>query len=386
MITAYNGEKPPSPKTFNFDVKLSDKATEYVGQKIHLIITIEPEIDDPARKKTASYTFIVETPLKMSGATTKWERQKTLTFTCDESKGARCDSFVYHVRTGNATCSEDSIKTSTVAKPLVTTKVNWYITQRGKKMTQTAYATEAECLKAKDGGAQDYIPAIQAILTAAGQGPLSSSLATQYGALQTEANKLKCTQSTDIVDTTINPANVYAPDSFTKEGPVATAKFIINQQLVEDPHLCGYFIAKDTTTGTVQKYTFNKVPQKLYIDTIPPEATITFDALRLKILFECTDSGSGCKNNVGVAYISDVVSYLSALADRGQNADAWCPPPTSTRYVTELRTEVPYTSNEVRVLCMRATDNAGNTNLAIQTVYNGYDLLAKTIVLATEDG
>ena len=97
--------------------------------------------------------------------------------------------------------------------------------------------------------------------------------------------------------------------------------------------------------------------------------------------FACEDDLSGCKEGYWTAYVSEITKFFPALMSKGgQNAAAWCPSyKTSAGYRIQTSREVVYRSNEVRVLCLRVEDNAGNAGISKVTVYNSYQMMAEIL-------
>jgi hypothetical protein len=153
--------------------------------------------------------------------------------------------------------------------------------------------------------------------------------------------------------------------------------------------------AKDQTGEQGKAYS-SFSSQRILLDYVPPKVIATFSPLTLSVKVACDDGeatkvtdvgagktlNSGCKSSF--AYISDLYGYSQALFRGPQNAALVCPPyQTMGQYVTSPYSEISTAnSNEVRVMCIRQEDNAGNAGVTMVTVYNSYDMLAKAIALA----
>jgi hypothetical protein len=124
----------------------------------------------------------------------------------------------------------------------------------------------------------------------------------------------------------------------------------------------------------------------LTIDTMPPTSKVKFSPVTGKVSFYCTDDDSGCKTTFGVGYVGDIQRFFPALFGNSQSASRWCPTNPGV-YSFQTNSEMNYNmqNNELRVLCLRTEDQAGNSAVSMTTVFNMYDTLAKSLALYMND-
>ena len=105
---------------------------------------------------------------------------------------------------------------------------------------------------------------------------------------------------------------------------------------------------------------------------------------------ECSPTSRRCFSAVSEQYCgnydSDTCSDWSPAqkCPSGQCANGACVGSSSAAEGRQMTTK--YTGNEIRVLCLRVEDNAGNAGVAMTTVYNTYDLLLNALAGAVNEG
>lgn len=116
------------------------------------------------------------------------------------------------------------------------------------------------------------------------------------------------------------------------------------------------------------------VPSPITIDNQSPQVEVKFDFIRGKVSFTCQDTGedldlrSGCgENPFSYAYVSDPLRFAGFIVPFddlfGLDNFRACPDANANSQWVLWRgmvDEMDYLGQDVRVICVRATDNAGN--------------------------
>jgi len=139
---------------------------------------------------------------------------------------------------------------------------------------------------------------------------------------------------------------------------------------------------------------FDNVPVKIAIDDKPPRLTTIYHPTTHLLEMTCTDEGpgndplyrSGCREYpFSYAYVTNPLLFMGSILSGGRLAENWigCPRlDLDTRWVTwrGQKNEIPHPYTDVRVICIRGTDNAGNHQLEADVLYSTEALL-QTLIL-----
>jgi len=378
-------EKPPIVRTVSreFLINLSDTYFRGVtGQKFK--VTIDKYlvgVSMPNLERRTTFTLTVVPPFRTTTVNPRFEKEKKVEAVCDPIK---CAGVYFEIK-DTPTCKAPKAFDSTWKE--LTTKPVWEITDGTKALPET-YPDKGRCDEAKVRimtGSQEST-ALNSIFTNLKR-PMTdveaSPFLTSFGGIEKKYSGYTCQvkETTLAIDSQLN--KVYRAESF--DMPTQKGTIRLNQQYMNDKYLCVY---TQDQSNKDRFYSDNK-PQKLMIDRLPPYVEIDFNFMTLSINFLCIDlpegNNSGCKEQFGYSYIKNVANFLPALFSGPQSAEKWCPPMmTPGAYTSQTKTEVAYNSNEVRVLCMRGEDKAGNAAITMRTVYNGYATLAAAIAAEGE--
>ena len=372
---------------------------DYVGETVTYAFGFYPEqtiteqkdgqeVKKKIQGSTTSVTlkFKIITPVKYAGLIDAWSQKKTVSVTCDKNFG--CENVYFQLidntqGTTPAMCDEKIAPTTPLK---LSTSIQYCVVNEKGLQENECKNTENECLAQLDTRADSSYDGAQAALMAAIQnGLISPAIALSFAQSEAKTSTGTCEESVKSQD--IN--GVFIVENFKPE--TQTGTILLDRASMSGKSLCVYAQGKGKDNNNL--YPAGR-PRDVKIDKTPPVATIDFHPGTLKLKFQCDDptyeggkAMSGCKDTFGLAYIKDIAKFLPALVSKsGQSAAMWCPQYRSGGgYASETRREILYTANEVRVLCLRVEDNAGNAGVAKVTVYNAYDLLAKTIALYLQE-
>ena len=166
-------------------------------------------------------------------------------------------------------------------------------------------------------------------------------------------------------------------------------RFAIDNETVNGKYVC---IRAETDTGKIYSLgLWNGLPQPISIDHTAPQLLITFNPWQGELSYECYDGQgmpsyrSGCKKDpFSYAYVVDPLKFVSYILTGGALASTFnsCPQPDNDAAWRPLyETKMPYIAgNEVRVICVRATDAAGNSVVKTKLLYSGQAALAAFLV------
>ncbi len=154
----------------------------------------------------------------------------------------------------------------------------------------------------------------------------------------------------------------------------------------------GKFLCVKASTSQGDVYAlglWNGAPSQVTIDATPPVVSADWNPFVSNLTMQCNDPVkgsdvayvSGCKARpYSYAYITDPLSFVTSVLTGGQLMPSFggCPDP-NTGYWIPWNNDVPvmqYMSSDVRVICIRATDNAGNSAVTSKLLYSGQEALA----------
>jgi hypothetical protein len=288
-----------------------------------------------------------------------------------------CRAIFYKIQESSERCAplDKSQVEGGKAKPL---PIKYCLVQ-DKQVIRCEFNTIDACYAAVDTGGSQQSKIIEVLQTASQQKLLSDVQMLQFATMEQETSPHTCQ-----LDLSVESGRQYmnTPLNATFNIEQQRATIYLDRNFMSEQYLCVY--GQDLRDET-RFYTAGR-PQLIKIDTVPPTANIQFAPLTRKLTFSCTDDKSGCKQTYWIQYISDITKFLPALMNGGgQSAAVWCPSyATANNWRLETKREVVYTANEVRVLCLRVEDNAGNAGVTKSMVYNGYDLLQTLITEYSE--
>jgi hypothetical protein len=150
---------------------------------------------------------------------------------------------------------------------------------------------------------------------------------------------------------------------------------------------------------------WQQAPVPLAIDRTPPSLKVGYDPFKSILTMECADP-DGTTPPVGVAsnyvsgcarrpfsytYITDPLAFATSVVTGGllKNTFHGCndlTPAVSWISYNSDRKEMEYVSRDVRVMCVRAMDNAGNVNITSKLLFSGQEALGlflSTVMKAT---
>ncbi|HIH23605.1 TPA: hypothetical protein HA251_01080 [Candidatus Woesearchaeota archaeon] len=379
--------------------KESKILTDYAGQTLRLVVVVYSSQNGDQTRDAA--TAIFKTTQKLSikptypvrivkGLDNKWTREKTATVACD-TQNVKCKNIAFKVVAATHTnIGSEEHDCGTVANnptQLTVVKPKYYIvdTKTGKT-TKGPYETYDQCMIAESGAlSSSFSAAATPFFTALkNTGTADAELANTFLGFTQQTSSTKCRSSEDIMEkSSFTIGTTYWADTFDPATQTATIR--LREANMAGQYLCVY--GQDMNGGF--SYVGGK-GQRINIDRTPPQVDIKFDPFTLRMQFFCQDglpealgvTESGCKSTFGVAYIGDITKFLPALVSGAQSANTWCP---TSGYSTETSRLRMYSGTEIKVLCMRGDDNAGNSAVTMATVFNGYDMLAKALVIYLEE-
>jgi hypothetical protein len=381
-VSAITKTPTPDPKnpeliytTIEFTIT-PDFTTKDAGQRYQLQVEIipDPAMNKPALAKQQSVNFNVLNPVKISGVSPQITKKKEITVSCDSS--IKCENMYFKL-VDNPDRNPDQCNNPGDLSQIKTLSYDTKYCRVDFTTNTPAcnYNTQAEC-DASLGSAQDsrWLTAAQYASKSFDQGGDLMLAGQQLFGAGSSVNIPVCIAKT-IPRTGTGPFKIasYTPQSL--KGTIT-----LDYDAAKGKYLCVY------GADAQGKAYWSASQQEILLDLQPPTLTAKFDPLTLVAKATCTDDvgGSGCKTTIGYTYISDLASYSQALFRGPKSAALYCPPfqmqgsYTSSPYYT-INTA---NSNEVRVMCIRAEDNAGNAAVTMITTFNSYDLLAKSVAMA----
>lgn len=385
--------------TVTFD-KESKILNNYAGQTLRLVIVVYSSRDGQSNADVSTAIFKTTQKLNIKpiypvrivkGLDNKWTREKTATVACD-TQNVKCKNIAFKVvnatHTNIGSEEHDCGVPSAAPTQLTTVKPKYYIvdTKTGKS-TGIGYDTYDQCMIAESGAlSSSFSAAATPFFTALkSTGTADAQLANTFLGFTQQSSSTKCRSSEDIVldNSPFKIGDTYWADTFDPVTQTATIR--LREANMAGQYLCVY--GQDVE----DKFSYiGGKGQRINIDRTPPLVDIKFDPFTLRMQFFCQDglpeelgvTESGCKSTFGVAYIGDITKFLPALVSGAQSANTWCP---TSGYSTETSRLRLYSGTEIKVLCMRGDDNAGNSAVTMATVFNGYDMLAKALVIYLEE-
>ncbi|MBR9692860.1 hypothetical protein GOV07_02905, partial [Candidatus Woesearchaeota archaeon] len=191
---------------------------------------------------------------------------------------------------------------------------------------------------------------------------------------------MSCAESGGLTDADFNE-----PDSLRAYGGVTSAmwRFSIDTESHNGEYLC---VKAGTDNEDEDIYSLGlhqNLPTKVAIDATAPELTARYDPIQGKMNMDCTDVGdykSGCAHRpFSYSYVVNPLQFAGSILTVGLLNAEWsgCPDGETGHYVTwnGAGGEMPYLSQDVRVMCIKATDNAGNYVVKSRLVYGSAEVL-----------
>lgn len=359
-------------------------------REYRLVITAYPHEtpgESPSLETERNIPIAVTNGITVSGLHTQWTRSKTVTVSCDEQL-LTCNRIFYYVTTPGIACDE-SVSGVNADLPVISQTA----TEHCISGSNECYLQLGECQRALSTRDQtseygSIISQVLDVISGSNQAQLNDPRLQAFSALQSNSTAVQCEErpyvrNNDlVVQTTAGAApTFYSANLYDRETQRAT--IYLQHKNLENTSVCIY--AEDANRrddGGNPLIHLATEAQQTFIDLTPPAVELKYQPWKQKIHYICTDALSGCNDNVGVAYISDVNSFLRALFRGPQSAQAWCP---RTGYKLQRQGETVYTEPEIRVMCMRGTDKAGNNATTMVTVYNTYGLLATAVTEAMKE-
>lgn len=148
-----------------------------------------------------------------------------------------------------------------------------------------------------------------------------------------------------------------------------------------------YFCVKaKTTQGELYSLGLSQgVPSKVAIDATPPGLALSFDPLHGKLTMLCEDGGkypTGCPEHpFSYAFVTDPLLFVGSVLTGGKLAADWrgCPDLETGYWIrwsgSGNPAVMPYLAKDVRVICVRAEDNAGNYVVKSTLLYDSAQAL-----------
>ncbi len=131
------------------------------------------------------------------------------------------------------------------------------------------------------------------------------------------------------------------------------------------------------------------LPSRVAIDATPPQASVKWDPWQSVLTFGCTDPQgakgqeytSGCAAKpYSYAYVVDPLKFVASVLTGGGLAQDFhaCPDPYTGQWAryNGASPEMAYLSRDVRVICVRVQDAAGNADVQSKLLYSGQEALA----------
>jgi hypothetical protein len=175
-----------------------------------------------------------------------------------------------------------------------------------------------------------------------------------------------------------SPGNV--PNTFT---------FTFRNESEDGQYVC---VKALTSQGDIYSLgLWNGQLNNLTIDHTPPVLTVSFDSIQGVLTFTCMDPPgkfgsayvSGCKSRpFSYAYVTDPLQFAAYVITGGALADKFngCPNPDDTQHwqlYNSDKAQMQYLGgNKIQVICVRATDNAGNSVVQSKLLFSAQEVLA----------
>jgi len=168
-------------------------------------------------------------------------------------------------------------------------------------------------------------------------------------------------------------------------------RFTLRNETDDGNYVC---VRAETSAGTIYALgLWNSMPSSVAIDTTPPSLDVSFDSFQGIITFHCLDKPgqaliassyvSGCKDKpISYAYVTDPLQFAAYVVTGGALASTFngCPAPDDTTHwylYNSNNQQMPYLSqNQIQVMCVRATDNAGNSVVQSKLLYSSQAVLS----------
>ena len=377
-------EKEIERRFSNIELKTDSK---YAGETITVRILLTPwRFDGTGSNRkvvegtTQHFTFRykVDSPVKIQGLSPQWAQKKTVLVTCGPD--AQCSDIFYTLLDAEELKQYDEECPMPAGDVQPVTLETKYCQVINGQLTNCNFNTDSACNAENDRKSNPEMnSATIAIQTALENGLPLPQIVPQLNQLSTiepEASGYTCQIDTDSAKAAQYKSSYIKPNA-TFNDQAQQGIIELDRAFMSGQFLCVY--GRDKFDKN--KYYVAGKPQELKIDRVPPVAELRFYPSTLRLTFACQDDLSGCKDVYWTAYVSELSKFFPALMNAGgQNAAAWCPSYKSTAgYRVQTSREVIYRSNEVRVLCLRVEDNAGNAGVSKVTVYNSYQLAAEVL-------
>jgi len=184
-------------------------------------------------------------------------------------------------------------------------------------------------------------------------------------------------------------------DSLERYGGSKEARwrFTLKDEQENGEYVC---IKASTNSGDIYSLGLsNGLPTRVSIDATPPDLTLSFtltnsftDVLKMRCADPTGPSGkaytSGCKDRpYSYAYVTDPLSFATRIltgSTGGFLGSGWhgCPNPETGYWITynSDEEEMEYLDSAVKVICVKATDNAGNSVVKSKLLYSSQEMLA----------
>ncbi|MBR9700264.1 hypothetical protein GOV11_00155 [Candidatus Woesearchaeota archaeon] len=326
--------------------------------------------------------FKTEYAVRYAGLTQTWDQEKHITAGCEYRQ---CENIYYEIIPESETeCKAREASDFPSDTKSLSQNTKWCLVDHTKKDMSSSSSdckdTLQECFELVDAtSGAGFNTALEQVMRYVDQSNYDEEdyLAALYS-LSQEQTKQQVTCEPNVEGT----PSKFKADTF--DSKLQRATFDLNLPYMMNKNLCVYGKGIDDDA----KIYSAGPPQRIMVDLQAPTANIDFSPWSLNLRFSCHDGatsepqqGSGCTDRYAVAYITRITDFIPALVSgKKSNAIAWCPDPKTGAGYSYVSREMPYTGRDVRVLCLRVQDNAGNAGVAMTTVYNAYD--AFTILLA----
>lgn len=150
-------------------------------------------------------------------------------------------------------------------------------------------------------------------------------------------------------------------------------------------YLCVFAESNDEQLASVGLW--QGEPTRFAIDATEPQLGLKYNSWEQELAMFCKDTGSdseyvsGCKSQpYSYTYITDPLKFLTYVGSGGllKNTFNECPEPEKSQYVPWRRDEsvMPFRGGDVRVICVKAEDAAGNHVVESKLIYSSMEMLA----------
>ncbi len=164
-------------------------------------------------------------------------------------------------------------------------------------------------------------------------------------------------------------------------------RFTIATETMNGKYLC---IKAETNQGAIYSLgLWNGAPQPIAIDATPPLLEVSYNPWHGILSFTCSDEGtnplfiSDCPERpFSYAFVTDPLLFIRHIITGGLLGPGFSACPLAedeARWVRAPKSEMPYVSSDVRVICVRAEDAAGNAVVKTKLLYSGQDVLAQLL-------